>query len=102
MRSVYLLSLRLLILTQGRYCRNFNAWESLYCGRSNQRNAWIQGKIAKPGEFTLRAFLNNKLSLDQSEAVIEIINANSKASLKAAQNSLEGGLKVKISEFKIN
>ena len=55
-------------------------------------------KIAKPGEFTLRAFLNNKLSLDQSEAVIEIINANSKASLKAAQNSLEGGLKVKISE----
>ena len=55
-------------------------------------------KIANPGEFTLRAFLNNKLSLDQSEAVIEIINANSKASLKAAQNSLEGGLKVKISE----
>ena len=56
-------------------------------------------KIAKPGEFTLRAYLNNKLSLDQSEAVIEIINANSKASLKAAQNSLEGGLKAKISEI---
>ena len=55
-------------------------------------------KIANPGEFTLRAFLNNKLSLDQSEAVKEIINANSKASLKAAQNSLEGGLRVKISE----
>ena len=55
-------------------------------------------KIAKPGEFTLRAFLNNKLSLDQSEAVIDIINANSKASLKAAQNSLEGGLKAKISK----
>ena len=55
-------------------------------------------KIAKPGEFTLRAFLNNKFSLDQSEAVKEIINANSKASLKAAQNSLEGGLRVKISE----
>ena len=55
-------------------------------------------KIAKPGEFTLRAFLNNKLSLDQSEAVVDIINANSKASLRAAQNSLEGGLKIKISE----
>ena len=54
-------------------------------------------KIANPGEFTLRAFLNNKLSLDQSEAVKEIINANSKASLKAAQNSLEGGLRLKIS-----
>ena len=56
-------------------------------------------KIAKPGEFTLRAFLNNKLSLDRSEAVIDVINANSKASLKAAQNSLKGGLKVKISEI---
>ena len=56
-------------------------------------------KIAKPGEFTLRAFLNNKLSLDQSEAVIEIINANSRASLKASQNSLEGGLKAKISKI---
>ena len=56
-------------------------------------------KIAKPGEFTLRAFLNNKLSIDRSEAVIDIINANSKASLRAAQNSLDGGLKVKISEI---
>ena len=55
-------------------------------------------KIAKPGEFTLRAFLNNKLALDQSEAVVEVINANSRASLKAAQNSLDGGLKVKISK----
>ena len=54
-------------------------------------------KLAKPGEFTLRAYLNNKLSLDQSEAVIEVINANSKASLIAAQNSLDGGLKEKIS-----
>ena len=54
-------------------------------------------KIARPGEFTLRAYLNNKLSLDQSEAVIEVINANSKASLIAAQNSLDGGLKEKIS-----
>jgi len=53
-------------------------------------------KIAKPGEFTLRAFLNNKLTIDQSEAVIEIINANSKASLKAAQNSLNGGMRKRI------
>tara|TARA_B100000965_G_scaffold237006_1_gene198687 strand:+ start:639 stop:1940 length:1302 start_codon:yes stop_codon:yes gene_type:complete len=58
----------------------------------------LGARIAKPGEFTLRAFLNNKLTIDQSEAVIEIINANSKASLKAAQNSLDGGLKAKISK----
>ena len=55
-------------------------------------------KIAKPGEFTLRAFLNNKLTIDQSEAVIEIINANSKASLIAAQNSLNGGTRKKIAK----
>ena len=54
--------------------------------------------IAEPGEFTLRAYLNNKLTIDQSEAVIEVINANSSASLKAAQNSLDGGLKVRISK----
>ena len=54
--------------------------------------------IAEPGEFTLRAYLNNKLTIDQSEAVIEVINANSMASLKAAQNSLNGGLKVRISK----
>jgi len=54
--------------------------------------------IAEPGEFTLRAYLNNKLTIDQSEAVIEVINANSSASLKAAQNSLDGGLRTRISK----
>tara|TARA_A100001035_G_scaffold197005_1_gene157876 strand:+ start:5931 stop:7208 length:1278 start_codon:yes stop_codon:yes gene_type:complete len=54
--------------------------------------------IAEPGEFTLRAYLNNKLTIDQSEAVIEVINANSMASLKAAQNSLNGGLRMRISK----
>ena len=54
--------------------------------------------IAEPGEFTLRAYLNNKLTIDQSEAVIEVINANSSASLKAAQNSLNGGLRMRISK----
>ena len=54
--------------------------------------------IAEPGEFTLRAYLNNKLTIDQSEAVIEVINANSLVSLKAAQNSLNGGLRMRISK----
>lgn len=53
-------------------------------------------KVAEPGEFTLRAFLNDKLTIDQSEAVNQIINANSDASLRAAKNSLDGGLRVKI------
>ena len=53
-------------------------------------------RIAKPGEFTERAFLNGKMSIDQSESVINVINANSDMALKAAHNSLKGGLKEKI------
>ena len=55
-------------------------------------------KIAEPGDFTLRAFLNDKLTIDQSEAVNQIINANSDASLRAAKNSLDGGLRIKIAK----
>lgn len=53
-------------------------------------------RLAKPGEFTERAYLNGKLSIDQSESVINVINANSDMAIKAAQNSLNGGLKKKI------
>ena len=55
-------------------------------------------RLAKPGEFTERAFLNGKMSIDQSESVISVINANSDMALKAAHNSLKGGLKEKIIE----
>ena len=53
-------------------------------------------RLAKPGEFTEKAFLNGKMSIDQSESVINVINANSDMALKAAHNSLKGGLKEKI------
>ena len=55
-------------------------------------------RLAKPGEFTEKAFLNGKMSIDQSESVINVINANSDMALKAAHNSLKGGLKEKIIE----
>ena len=55
-------------------------------------------RLARPGEFTERAFLNGKMSIDQSESVISVINANSDMALKAAHNSLKGGLKEKIIE----
>ena len=55
-------------------------------------------RLARPGEFTERAFLNGKMSIDQSESVINVINANSDMALKAAHNSLKGGLKEKIIE----
>ena len=45
---------------------------------------------ALPGEFTKRAFLNNKMDLAQAEAVADIIDADSKASLKLSLSQLEG------------
>jgi tRNA modification GTPase len=49
-------------------------------------------RIAEPGEFTKRAFLNGRLDLTQAEAVLDTIQANSLHSLKLAQEHLQGGL----------
>ncbi|MCX8094488.1 MAG: tRNA uridine-5-carboxymethylaminomethyl(34) synthesis GTPase MnmE [Candidatus Goldbacteria bacterium] len=47
-------------------------------------------RIAEPGEFTKRAFLNGKMDLSQAEAVCEIINAKNDIALKIALNQLTG------------
>lgn len=51
---------------------------------------------AGAGEFTSRAFINGKLSLDQAEAVIDIIEAKTAESLKVAERQLAGSLKREI------
>lgn len=48
-------------------------------------------RLAKPGEFTQRAFLNGKLDLTQAEAVADLIASNSAASRKAALHNIRGG-----------
>ncbi len=48
-------------------------------------------RLAKPGEFTQRAFLNGKLDLTQAEAVADLIASNTKASHKTALNNIRGG-----------
>lgn len=48
-------------------------------------------RIAKPGEFTQRAFLNGKLDLAQAEAVADLIASNTEASHKTALNNIRGG-----------
>lgn len=48
--------------------------------------------LATPGEFTKRAFLNNKLTLTQAEAVMDIIGAKGKKSARIAQSTHEGRL----------
>lgn len=49
-------------------------------------------RLANPGEFTLRAFLNGRLDLAQAEAVADVIQARSDASLRLAVNQLSGRL----------
>jgi len=50
-------------------------------------------RLAEPGEFTKRAFLNGRIDLTQAEAVIDIINSKSAGALKAAAAHLKGGLR---------
>lgn len=49
-------------------------------------------RLAEPGEFTKRAFLNGRIDLTQAEAIIDIIEAKSEKSLSVAVNQLDGTL----------
>lgn len=53
-------------------------------------------RLAQPGEFTKRAFLNGRIDLAQAEAVIDVIRAKTKTSLAIALGQLEGSLSIKI------
>jgi tRNA modification GTPase len=55
------------------------------------RTATAQGaRLANPGEFSQRAFLNNRIDLTQAEAISDLINATSVSAVKAANQSLSG------------
>ena len=53
-------------------------------------------RLAEPGEFTKRAFLNGRLDLSQAEAVIDIIKAKTDKSFQVSMDQLEGGLSKKV------
>jgi len=55
-------------------------------------------RLAKPGEFTKRAFLNGRLNLTQAEAVMDIIGAGSEVARRAGLRQLGGGLSNRINE----
>ena len=55
--------------------------------------------IAEPGEFTKRAYLNNKIDLMQAEAVIDLINASTETAAKSAINSLSGKFSIIINDL---
>ncbi|WP_194722485.1 tRNA uridine-5-carboxymethylaminomethyl(34) synthesis GTPase MnmE [Noviherbaspirillum malthae] len=58
--------------------------------RCLEAGADIDLRLAQPGEFTHRAFLNNKLDLAQAEAVADLIEASTEAAAKSASESLSG------------
>ncbi len=50
----------------------------------------LGARLARPGEFTERAFLNNKLDLAQAEAVADLIESSTEQSVRSAQRSMQG------------
>ena len=56
-------------------------------------------KLAEPGEFTKRAFINGKISLDKAEGIIDTINASSEMELKSASNLTTGIIGNKINSM---
>jgi tRNA modification GTPase len=62
------------------------------------RNSKI--RAAEPGEFTKRAFLNNRLDLAQAEAVADLISSRTTTSLRGARNQLNGLLSSKVGELR--
>ena len=57
-------------------------------------------RIAEPGEFTKRSFLNGRIDLTQAEAVIDLIESKTELSRQAAVNQLEGRLKTAVREMR--
>jgi tRNA modification GTPase len=56
-------------------------------------------RLAEPGEFTRRAYLNGRIDLTQAEAVADIIRAKTDASRKVALSQLNGALGAKVEQF---
>jgi tRNA modification GTPase len=55
--------------------------------------------MAEPGEFTLRAYLNNKVDLTQAEAIADLIDAQSEAAVRGAARSLQGAFSDDINDL---
>ena len=59
----------------------------------------LGARLAEPGEFTRRAFLNDKMDLAQAEAVADLIEAASERAVRSAQRSLSGEFSTQVSSL---
>lgn len=71
-------------------------------GRIMELGASVGIRLARPGEFTERAFLNGRMDLAQAEAVADLIDAGSVSASRAAARSLQGAFSEKISKLNEN
>jgi tRNA modification GTPase len=69
------------------------------CDALLERAVQLGARMARPGEFTERAFLNDKFDLTQAEAVADLIDAGSRAAARAAHRSLAGGFAQAVGEL---
>ncbi len=60
----------------------------------------LGARMADPGEYTKRAFINGKLTLSQAEAVIDLIHAESESAHRVSMTQLKGALMTKITEIR--
>ena len=58
-------------------------------------------RLAEPGEFTKRAFLNGRIDLSQAEAVMDMIDSSTKSSLLLANKALKGDIKVLVENIRM-
>lgn len=95
-----------LIFTEGRGYTGEPAFEAMLHGSPVSVRTFVEAavavgaRLAEPGEFTERAFLNGKLDLSQAEAVRDTITAQTEIQLKFANAQRAGGLRESVSQLR--
>jgi len=85
----------------GEDCIEISCHGSLYVQQKVMETLVAAGaRLAEPGEFTLRGFLNGKFDLSQAEAVADLIDSNSEASHGLAIHQLRGGFSKSIADLR--
>jgi len=65
-----------------------------------KRLCHLGARMARPGEFTERAFLNNKIDLTQAEAIADLIESDTETAARCAQRSMQGEFSKRINSLK--
>ena len=85
--------------TAARWCCSC-CWRAAWKRRPRRSDQRLPDCAARPGEFTERAFLNDKLDLAQAEAVADLIDASTEAAARSAGRSLTGAFSTEINALR--